>query len=328
MRATIFNAIKLILVFSIITSCVPSRMFDDLKTKNKNCEEERNDLKGENLKLSTANDELTTQVHDLRRDNSYLKKDTAALGKSNRRMTSLYNEVSHSYENLLSNNDKLLAENQSTSRKLILELQQTQEELFKREDSLKQREKIVTDLTLALQKREQRVKELESIIAEKDSLTRALKEKVTKALTGFINDGLTVEHKNGRVYISLEEKLLFASGSTTIDTRGEEALSKLAPILEKETDITVQIEGHTDDVPIKGGPVKDNWDLSVLRATSVVRVLLKNGNIAPIRLTPAGRGEFMPIDPADNAEARKKNRRIEIILTPNYDQLLEALDMK
>jgi len=323
----LLNAILLCLLFSI-TSCVPSKMFDDLKSQNTNCEEERNDLKGENLKLQTSNDELKMNVRDLKRDIRYLEKDTLSLGRANRKLTELYQDLSTSYENLIANNDKLLSENQNSSKKLIVELQRAQEQLLHREDSLKNREKVVDDLTFALEQREKRVRELESIISEKDSVTKALKNKVVKALIGFEKEGLTVVQKNGRVYISLDEKLLFSSGSTAIDTRGEEALSKLAPILEKEVDIKVQIEGHTDDIPIKGGPVKDNWDLSVLRATSVVRVLLKNGDIAPIRLTPAGKGEFMPIDPSKTSEARAKNRRIEIILTPNYDELLEVLDLK
>ncbi len=311
-----------------MVSCVPSRMYDDLKSRNTNCEDELEKLKNNNLKLTTSNDECQQKATDMSHEISYLLKDTTALGTANRRLTGLYNDLSISYEKLVANNDQLLSENQSESRKLIVELQQTQEKLLRKEDSLLRREAVMNDLTTQLKSREMRVHELERIIAEKDSSTKALKDKVTKALIGFANDGLTVEQKNGRVYISLEEKLLFASGSTAIDFRGEEALSKLAGVLAKEKDINVQIEGHTDDVPIKGGPVKDNWDLSVLRATSVVRVLLKNDGVAPIRLTPAGKGEFTPIDPAKTVEARKKNRRIEIILTPNYDELLEVLEIK
>ena len=124
----------------------------------------------------------------------------------------------------------------------------------------------------------------------------------------------------------MEEQLLFASGSTVVDPRGEEALKKLAEVLEKNTDINILIEGHTDNVPIKGGNIKDNWDLSVLRSTSVVRILTKYAKISPERLMPAGRGEFAPLDKGNTAEARKKNRRIEIILSPKVDELLELLE--
>lgn len=320
--------IPVIIISFTLPSCVPSRMYDDLKTRNANCEDELEKLKGENLKLGTQNDELSITVNDLKRDLTYLKKDTASLGSSNRKLTSLYDELSRSYEKLLANNDKFLAENQSESRKLILELQQTQEELLHKEDSLKQREKVLADLTYKLEQRERRVNELEDILTQNERETKALREKISKALVGFENEGLTVYQKDGRVYVSLEEKLLFASGSTSIDLRGEEALSKLAKILEQEKEIRILIEGHTDDVPIKGGPVKDNWDLSVLRSTSVVRVLMENGNIDPVRLTPAGKGEYVPVDPAKTTEARKRNRRIEIILTPNYDELVRVLELK
>jgi chemotaxis protein MotB len=137
---------------------------------------------------------------------------------------------------------------------------------------------------------------------------------------------LTIEQKNGKVYVSLEERLLFSSGSTVVDPKGEEALKQLGKVLAKDININVLIEGHTDNVPIKGGAIKDNWDLSVMRATSVVRILTKNDKIDPVRLTPAGRSEYLPIDPGNTAEARKKNRRIEVILTPKLDELLQVLE--
>ena len=204
-------------------------------------------------------------------------------------------------------------------------LEGTQEELQRKEDSLKLREKSITEMGEQLKLREEKVAELQRILDSKDSSAKALKETVTKALLGFNNNGLTVEQKNGKVYVSLEERLLFTSGSTVVDPKGEEALKQLGKVLEKDTDINVLIEGHTDNVPIKGGAIKDNWDLSVMRATSVVRILTKNDKINPMRLTPAGRSEFLPIDSGNTAEARKKNRRIEVILTPKLDELLNVL---
>ena len=145
---------------------------------------------------------------------------------------------------------------------------------------------------------------------------------------GFENDGLSVSLKNGKVYVSLEEKLLFGTGSTIVSTSGVNALKKLGQVLERNTDINIMIEGHTDDVPYKSdsGPITDNWDLSVKRATSVVRILLANSSINPKRLIASGRGEFMPIDPAKTTEARRKNRRTEIILTPKLDELFRILE--
>lgn len=309
-----------------LVSCVPSRMYDDLKSKKSQCEEENTKLKADMLEYNTRRSEMELRVKELDRDNTYLKTDTTTLGSGNRRLTSLYNELTSSYEKLVANNDKLLASNQGETKKVIQQLQMTQEELLRKEDSLKVRERSLTDISERLKLREARVAELQKILDSKDSVVKALKESVTKALMGFSNDGLTIEQKNGKVYVSLEERLLFASGSTTVDPKGESALKELANVLAKNTDINVLIEGHTDNVPIKGGAIKDNWDLSVLRATSVVRIMEKNKSINPIRLTPAGRGEFQPIDSANSSDARKKNRRIEVILTPKLDELFQVLE--
>lgn len=307
-------------------SCVPSRLYDDLKSSDMLCKEENARMKAEMLEFQTKKSEFEQQITDLERDNRNLKNDTSVMGTGNRRLTALYNNLTESYEKLVANNDKLLTSNQGESRKLILQLQQTQEELLRKEDSLKVREQKLGETVAQLKLREARVAELQKILDSKDSSVKALKESVTKALLGFENNGLTIEQKNGKVYVSLEERLLFASGSTVVDPKGEEAIKQLGKVLEKNTDISVLIEGHTDNVPIKGGPVKDNWDLSVLRATSVVRILEKNPKINPVRLTPAGRGEFLPIDTGNSAEARKKNRRIEVILTPKLDELFQVLE--
>ncbi len=308
-----------------IVSCVPSRMYNEMNTKKLNCEEENAKLKADNLEFTTKKEELDLTIRDLQREATYLRTDTATLGTGNRRLTALYNELSNSYDKLVSNKDQLMASNQGETKKLIQKYQLTQEELLRKEDSLKTKEKALSEVSSQLKLREAKVAELQRILDSKDSAVKALKETVTKALLGFNNQGLTIEQKNGKVYVSLEERLLFASGSTVVDPKGEEALKKLGEVLEKNTDISVLIEGHTDNVPIKGGNIKDNWDLSVLRATSVVRILTKNDKVNPVRLTPAGRGEYLPIDTGSSAEARKKNRRIEVILTPKLDELLEVL---
>ena len=151
-----------------------------------------------------------------------------------------------------------------------------------------------------------------------------LKNKVSNALLNFKDKGLTVEQKNGRIYVSMEAKLLFPSGSTTVNPEGKEALVDLAKVLEKQENITVLVEGHTDIDAYRGsGQIKDNWDLSVMRSTSVVKLMLENSTLDPTMLTAAGRGEFMPLDPAKTAEAKAKNRRIEIVLTPKFKNLIE-----
>jgi chemotaxis protein MotB len=170
------------------------------------------------------------------------------------------------------------------------------------------------------------VKELEDLIAQKDAAVRALKDRIKAALSGFADKGIKVEQKNGRVYVSMEAKLLFASGSTSVGTEGKVAVLELAKALEGIEDLTILVEGHTDDDPIKTACINDNWDLSVMRATSVVRIMLEISQLDPAKLTAAGRGEFFPVAPNDTRENKAKNRRIEVILTPNLDKLFELLE--
>ncbi|MFM7080326.1 MAG: OmpA family protein [Bacteroidota bacterium] len=297
-----------------------------MKTSKMQCDEENTKLKADLLAANTRNSELESRNDELEQQNKFLRNDTTSMGEGTRRLTKLYNELSDSYDKLAKNNEKLLATGQSENRKLISQLNETQEELQKKEDALAARERELNETSAQLKLREQRVAELQQILDSKDSAVKALKETVSKALLGFEGQGLTVEQKNGKVYVSLEERLLFASGSTIVDPKGEEALKELGNVLAKNTDINVLIEGHTDNVPMKGSTIKDNWDLSVLRATSVVRILEKNKGVAPVRLTPAGRGEYMPLDKANSADARKKNRRIEVILTPKLDELFQVLE--
>ena len=159
------------------------------------------------------------------------------------------------------------------------------------------------------------------------SAVRDLRNKVAAALVGLENDGLTVSIRQGKVYVSLDEQLLFKSGSIDVDPAGVNALRRLALILEQNPDISITIEGHTDNVPLAAGSaIQDNWDLSVRRATSIVRILLSSAKISPERLTAAGRGEFVPVDPANTPAARQKNRRTEIILMPKLDELFQILE--
>jgi len=183
-------------------------------------------------------------------------------------------------------------------------------------------------LTFELDKRNARLAELEKILDAQKKIVQDLKNKVSDALLGFENNGLTVTMKNGKVYVSLDEKLLFKTASWDIDANGKNALKKLAGVLEKNPDIQITIEGHTDNVPYNpgSGQLKDNWDLSVKRATTVVRVLLEGTRIDPKRLTASGRGEFLPVDDRSTADARQKNRRTEIVLTPDLTELYKLID--
>ena len=176
-----------------------------------------------------------------------------------------------------------------------------------------------------LNERECTINELQQMINAQNEKVRKLLSSVKDALLGFSSDELTVREKDGKVYVAMSDKLLFQSGSARLDKRGEEALGKLAEVLNKQTDIDVFIEGHTDNKPINTVQFKDNWDLSVIRATSVVRVLIKNYNVNPLQIQPSGRGEYMPVDDNETAEGRSKNRRTEIIMAPKLDKLFQML---
>ena len=176
-----------------------------------------------------------------------------------------------------------------------------------------------------LNERERTINELQQMINAQNEKVRKLLSSVKDALLGFSSDELTVREKDGKVYVAMSDKLLFQSGSARLDKRGEEALGKLAEVLNKQTDIDVFIEGHTDNKPINTVQFKDNWDLSVIRATSVVRILIKNYNVNPLQKQPSGRVEYMPVDDNDTAEGRSKHRRTEIIMAPKLDKLFQML---
>ncbi len=323
-----------IAAMAIISSCVPARKFEEVKKKQESCESELSQLKLSHKDLESKYNEVNSGYNELKKRHDLLVNDTTTIGKSLRQMTTNYDKLNETYELLLSKNKELLAGNAAETKKLAGQLQLTQEELQRKEDALKALEKelnakskTLDELSAELQKREAKVKELEDVLSKKDAAVKELKRKVSDALLGFENNGLTVNIKNGKVYVSLEESLLFASGKWAVSPKGVEVLKKLGKVLEQNEDINVMVEGHTDDVPMRGaGDVKDNWDLSVMRATSVTKIILENSKVKPIRITAAGHGEFMPLDNAKTPEARAKNRRTEIILTPKLDELFQMLE--
>lgn len=282
----------------------------------------------EKAELLRGKEIAENRIDQMERELRMLREDTTRIGRNIRDLTQNYEALNRTYQMVQQQNEKLL-EGRATETQLILNrLQETQDDLQKREDELRDKERNLNRLMAEFAAKEARVNELEDILNRQEAVVQELRRTVSSALLGFENNGLTVEIKNGKVYVSLEESLLFASGSTTVDRRGETALRELAKVLERNPDINVMIEGHTDDVPLRpGASIRDNWDLSVLRATAIVRILLNHGNIEPQRFIVAGRGEHLPIDPARTAEARRKNRRTEIILTPKLDSLFQIIDM-
>ncbi len=228
--------------------------------------------------------------------------------------------LQNSYDALEANSSKRLAENSQKNRELLAELDEKQAALAAEQTRL---EKLQRDLT----ERSRRVEELESMIAAKDAKMRALKDAISKALVDFEGNGLTVEQRDGKVYVSLENKLLFDSGSWNVGANGRKAVNQLGNVLAQNPEIAVLIEGHTDNVPYGGnGPIKDNWDLSTKRATAIVEILSQNSQIDPKNLTAAGRGEYAPVATNETAEGKAKNRRIEVILTPKLDEVTKLLN--
>lgn len=322
-------------------SCVPAKQYNNLKDTSVKCEEERS-------RFGRENDSLKIRVRELSSANAVLDREKGTLitdsTKRNIQFLTLsedYTKLQERYNTLNDAHEAVLAGTQSETRKLLAEIQKAQTLLQMREDSLRKledalsaRSKVVSmaqnradSLYNSLNEQAKRLMELQALLDRKDSLTNALRNKVKNALVGFEGKGLTITQKNGMVYVSMEDKLLFKSGSFDIDSRGAEAIKELGKVLAQNADINIMVEGHTDDVPYQGrGELKDNWDLSVKRATTVVRLLVQNKGISPSRITGAGRGEFLPIDPAKNPQARQKNRRTEIVLTPNLDELMQIIE--
>ena len=323
-----------ILAVAFAAACVPAKKFEDMKSKKEICEEQRAALKEQNRQLDEELTETKERLSEIEKRHNALKQDTTVQGRSLRVMTRNYDNLNETYELLLQKNKQLLQGNQKETEELFNNLQKSQADLQRQSDALEEarrnlaeKEKNLKSLESELAERAERVNELESILNKKDSTVNALKSKVQSALLGFENNGLTIEQKNGKVYVSLDESLLFASGSYNVDSEGKKVHQKLGDVLEKNQDVNVLVEGHTDNVPYNGsGVIKDNWDLSVLRATSVVKIILSKSKIDESRLTAAGRGEHFPIASNDSTEGRKKNRRTEIILTPKLDELFEILE--
>lgn len=329
-----YRILPILIIIATLSSCVSPKVVEEIKQQRQETFQENQDIKKENTSLSTENIELKDKLSRLNSEITQLISDSTKRAASCRQLQSQLDDLNEAYDLLTAKNSQMMSNKAEETKKLLKELQNTREELLKKEDelltleknlSVKQKELLNTQNELI--EREKKVMELQSIINRKDSLLSALKDRISSALLGFEGDGLTITRKNGKVYISLEEQLLFASGSWQVDSRGREALSKLSKALENQQDINVLIEGHTDSIPFGGrGQIKDNWDLSVVRATAIVRILTSSSSIDPERLTAAGKGEFVPIQSNSTSVGRSANRRIEIILTPKLYDLYELLE--
>jgi chemotaxis protein MotB len=298
------------MVAGIFASCVPAKKLEDANSQISKLQNENKELKG---KLDDANGQvasLSEKINEMNDQMRAMMNDTAALGEKYRKSLSDYHDLNYLYDETVQQNKLLLSKSSNERLALLDSLKKQQSELKKKEDELAARE--------------QKVKELQTLLARQDSATNALRQKIQQALLGFEKSDLTVEQKNGKVYVSMAEKLLFASGSTEVNPKGKQALQKVAEVLKKNPDISIAVEGHTDNVPISTPSIKDNWDLSVLRATSVIRILSDAG-VDARQITASGRGEYFPVAPNTSADGKAKNRRTDIILTPNLEELAKLL---
>ncbi len=317
------NRIKLIISIVIVlflSSCVSMKQYNEASAKLENQKAENERLNKELMDLSTKNTELGAESEQLRNRNNILSKENDELKYEKSKFNNQLSHFQKEKEELAAQLNAIQSGSSTEIRKLLEELDATRGSLNAREDKLLAAEK-------ELSAKQSRLIELENILARKDQAVKELKSKVTQALVGFNNNGLTVFEKNGKVYVSLEEQLLFKTGQWIVDPNGKKAIEKLANVLAQNNDINVMVEGHTDNVPMNGtGTIKDNWDLSVMRATAVAKILTSNSGVNPKQIIAAGRSKYMPVDDQNTAEARQKNRRTDIILTPKLDELLKIIE--
>jgi len=306
-----------------LVSCVPAKKYNELLEKEQQCSDALAKYKQDALTYEASSKDFQSKYQLASGQLQQLVADSSRLGMEYRTLLAKFDKqvaeneaLEVSYNKLRLSGAKDVAELSAELELKKRELQKKEEALLKKEADLKQQEDLI-----ATQRAE--LANLKEILAKQEEATRLLKDKVMKALKSFETQGLTVEVRNGKIYVSLDAKLLFASGSTTVEQKGKAALIELAKVLESETELEIVVEGHTDTDAMNGSAhPKNNWELSVLRATSVISIMTSNSKMNPKQLTAAGRSEYQPIDPNNKA----KNRRIEIIISPNLDALYELIN--
>lgn len=294
---------KKILSLSILllslSACVSNRVFNDLESRYA---ELKDNFNRQTKTIESLNEELKDLTEKYVTQEASIQQTEDSLNLKQQKL-----------EQLESSLDLLKLQSESALKERITE----NEELLKK---IAERENELAD-------RVARVEELEGLIAGQKQAMRNLKERLSDALLNFEDKGLTVEARDGKVYVSMENKLLFKSGSWTVEAAGQNAIKSLAGVLAENPDIAILIEGHTDNVPYRGkGPLKGNWDLSTKRATAIVNQLLENPDILPQNLTAAGRGEYLPIAPNSTRSGRAANRRIEVVLSPQLDEISQIIN--
>ena len=309
-------------VLSLTTSCVSKKIYQDLENKYADLKKEHNALSDENGLLKTDKNQLELDKNNLQTELDKTKAERDKLAADYAATKKSLDNLKASYAALEKDSNDALEANINKNRQLLAELEAKQKALTAEQDRLN---KLKKDLEAS----STRLAELEKMMADKEAAMKKLKETLSKSLKAFEGKGLTVTERDGKVYVSMENKLLFESGSWTVGSEGKKAVDLVGKVLGDNPDISVLIEGHTDNDKITGtigGGVENNWDLSTKRATAIVNILSANAKVKKENLTAAGRGEYAPLMSNDTAEGKAKNRRIEIILTPKLDEISKMLN--
>ena len=288
----------LFIITLCVTNCISTKVFNDLESRYSKVKIEKNKLQNSEDSLQQSLDKLDVKLSETQ---AYLEisRDSTKLGLK-------INELLNEELDLVKKNSTLkIQENIAKNNALIKKIAIKETELLSRTE---------------------RIDRLEKIISSQKKILSDLKNRISEALLNYRGKGLSIKQRNGKVYISMENKLLFKSGKWNIEIQGKQALMRLSKVLEENPDISILIEGHTDNIPFtSNGSMESNWDLSTKRATAVVEILLENNNILPQNLTAAGKSEFIPIASNTTIEGRAANRRIEIILSPSLDKIIELI---
>ncbi len=363
MNKKIYASAFALAIICLMSSCIPQRKYTDLKSSYDDlvveatslrevAAEHTKEVEGMRIEITQRQEKITTLEKQLSELNSNLKKiEEGAVGNeeelrkqlevSIKDREALSFELENKRKELYRREKELEEKSRQLEEKIIIidqrqldnetrssELDKLKGEIEEKERKLAEQQKIMTGqsgdiekLTSDVADRERRVQELEGIISSQQSQVQALESKISSALVDFAAGDLSVNRRDGKVYVSLQSKLLFKSGSKTVEPRGKEALGKVADVLRNNSDIDIIIEGHTDNV----GGTQANWDLSVLRATSVVKLLIDTYGVNPGRIVASGKGEHAPVASNDNNDGKQLNRRIEIILSPKLDELYNVI---
>ena len=309
-------------VLSLTTSCVSKKIYQDLENKYADLKKEHNALSDENTTLKTDKNQLEADKNKLQTELDKVKAERDKLASDYAATKKNLDNLKSSYAALEKDSNDALEANINKNRQLLAELEAKQKALTAEQDRLN---KLKKDLEAS----STRLAELEKMMADKEAAMKKLKETLSKSLKAFEGKGLTVTERDGKVYVSMENKLLFESGSWTVGSEGKKAVDLVGKVLGDNPEISVLIEGHTDNDKITGtigGGVENNWDLSTKRATAIVNILSANAKVKKENLTAAGRGEYAPLMSNETAEGKAKNRRIEIILTPKLDEISKMLN--